>query len=62
MAFFVRDRGPAGVVVQCKGCGKDIPAGVEETPQTYIAVRCHACETSIASRCDLLVCHRRGWH
>jgi hypothetical protein len=43
MAFFNPVRERPQVVVRCKGCLRDVPAGVLETPKTYIAVKCILC-------------------
>lgn len=40
MAFFISDRGRVTWIVECKGCHRDIPAGVDAMPSGYIAVRC----------------------
>jgi hypothetical protein len=43
MAFFIPERGRKQFVVQCKGCMRDVPAGVTEQPKVYIAVSCPLC-------------------
>jgi len=43
MAFFTPDRGRKQFVVQCKGCRRNVPAGVAEQPNVYIAVSCPLC-------------------
>jgi hypothetical protein len=43
MAFFTQDRGQKQYVVICKGCHRNVPAGVTEMPTQYIAVKCVLC-------------------
>ena len=43
MTFF-RSPSRKTFVVECKGCKRDVPAGVSEMPSWYIAVRCPLCQ------------------
>ena len=31
------------IVIRCKGCGENVPAGIETLPASWIAVKCPLC-------------------
>jgi hypothetical protein len=43
MAFFISERGRKMYVVLCKGCKRNVPAGIIDPPTSHIIVRCVLC-------------------